>query len=201
MPKVLAQTGTSLADVYNVKGSIAGVEELISREVHLTHEMGATIFSERVGGAVVSFSTGAIAQNLASEGVTVVDLVPTRLLGLQVFTDVASRLTRAQVSLTPDPPAETEIPIWYWETGDPEKALDVMVAGSVANLIVLEPVMTPLLPNMLFGASQPRTVPNITLRVLTAGFGAGTVTTRCIVYFGFAISRAVNSHGLPVPSW
>jgi len=73
MPKVLGQVGVSLADAYDIEGSIAGVDELVTRDVSLTHDMAATIFSERVSTAIRRSATAALAQN------TLFDRGPTRL--------------------------------------------------------------------------------------------------------------------------
>ena len=45
MVKILSQAGISLADLYNVEGSIAGIEQLDTRELPIVHEMSGTIFS------------------------------------------------------------------------------------------------------------------------------------------------------------
>ena len=63
MPKILSQAGDSLADSYDVAGSIAGVDDLITQDVQLLHEMGGTIFSERLTSQVLTIASGSIAQN------------------------------------------------------------------------------------------------------------------------------------------
>ena len=63
MPKILAQAGISLADVYDVEGSIAGTDELLSEDVSLVHEMGGHMMSERCRSFVVTLATGDQIQN------------------------------------------------------------------------------------------------------------------------------------------
>jgi len=202
MSKVLARAGISLSSVYDVKGSIVGVEELLAKEVHLVHEMGGQIFSERMVSTIQRTSTGAIAQNitwgntLASAGAG-----PSRVLGIQVFADVASRLTMASVALR-DPIAEREIPVWVWDaTTDLDTDLRIDDDGTIANVQLLQSIHPGYLPSMLLGTDQRRRVNEIVFRGVTSGFGAGTVTVTAIIHSAFAELGGVGSFGLPIPGW
>ncbi len=206
MPKILAKSGDSLADVYDVKGSIAGVEELLSQDVNLVHEMGGVIFSERVGSNVLEIATGAIAQSTDFNINFNLGRGPRRLLGVQVFhssTIGTARIDHCQVSIT-TPPAgsNTDIPIWYWNAGvNATQEISVMKGGVLADLNLLVPSVPPLLPNLLMGDDQPNTAPLITMRGTTIAFGAGTIVISVHVYFAFTQLGGVSSRGLPMPGW
>jgi len=203
--KVLAQAGVSLADVYNVVGSVAGVDELVSREVHLTHEMGQTIFSERLSATAEVIATSGLAQNISfdirfSLGAT----IPRRLLALQVFADVTTRIATAQVSVNSGALAGTDVPIWSWQVGagsDFERLIRQEVATSTTNRFQLVSTEPPQIPNFLMGTLQPNSVPDLMLRGVTSGFGAGTVVLSAVFYLAFADVRGLSSEGLPMPSW
>jgi len=204
MPKILAQAGTSLADVYDVEGSIAGVEVLLSEDVNLVHEMGKTIFAERFTGSIVSTLSGSVAQNL-----TVTAQGPelpqnSRLLGLTVFTtEIITRLDDCCILLASE---GTELPIWVWEQADGEVNALFTIATTLGDNIVLlpNPAYPPMLPNLICGTDQPSggTGPTrLLLRGNTSGFGAGTTKAGFIAYFGFARSEGLSSRGLPLPGW
>jgi len=145
MPKVLAQVGVSLADVYQVLGSIAGVEQLISHDVNLVHEMGATIFSERLSAVVERATTGAIAQSttfdvdVATGGVGI-----SRVLGVLVFADVIGRADFCQVS-SRGTGSGREIPFYHWDqvSGTEEDIRLVDNGAAAANVINLVPAVAP----------------------------------------------------------
>jgi len=206
MAKVLAQTGTSLADIYDVQGSVAGVDQLISEEVSLTHEMGATIFSERLAGAFERLTTGALLQNITFNITGVVSTLPIyRVLGVYVQTDVAARLTRAQVSLR-DPTLGREIPMFIWDTAnDIESQIDIIENGAAASVDTALIQANPggAIPNLGIGVGQRlRVGGEIVLRGLTAGFGAGNVTVTALVHLAFtSVAELSNSRGVPIPGW
>ena len=204
MPKVQAQAGMSLADAYNVQGSVAGIDELISREVHLQHEMGGTIFSERLSGRIVRATTGATIQNTAFD--TELTGLPDgiyRVIGLTVLADVTGRLAFCQVSLRDTTNGnDNEIPIFVWDT-DNDVTSDVRIDdnGVLGNQVALVPAALPFVPVLCIGPDQPQQVGSqIFMRGLTTGFGAGDVTVVALAYLAFQ-SGGVSSIGLPVPSW
>ncbi len=204
MPKVLGKAGVTLADVYDVRGSIAGVEELLSREVSLTHEMGGTIFSERLRANVVQIDSAAIAQNLLWAVSVPRPVDHSRILGLIVLSGNTGRSLRVAVSMGEGSP-ELECPIWSWELaagGDFERSINVELASGVQNRFQLVPSNATALPNMILMGSQPSGNAQITMRGVTAGFGAGTVIHTLILYtLSAATQGGLSSRGLPVPGW
>jgi hypothetical protein len=209
MPKVLGKAGTSLADIYDVEGSVAGVENLSSDDVHLTHEMGSVIFSERfsTGIARLFFDVG---QNVTLGG-SLPDLpgAPFRLFGFQVVTDDSSRIDRLVCSysvLDAAGDATQEIPFWVWdeEAGTTIRLIDG--GAATANLTLLAPIAANSMGPAMVGGSDQSTVNGITLRGVTAGFGAGIVEITALAYIGFAeqgsgAAAGLSSRGLPIPSW
>jgi len=202
MPKILAQTGISLSDIYNIQGSIVGVEQLLAKEVQTVHEMGGTIFSERVGAQLFRSTTGDLAQsNTWDVEVTTIQPNVTRILGVQVFTDNGARVDRATVSVR-DPLLGREIPIFAFDASLSPKSVAVRVDenGTITNLVALNSLFPPL-PSMLFGTNQPNPVGEIAFRGLATGFGAGTVEVIMILYMATAEQQGISSFGLPVPGW
>jgi len=203
VPKVLAKAGDSLADVYDVVGSIAGIEELITREVTTFHEMGQTIFSERLSGAITVFQTGALAQNTTWDLSFPTVAPASRILGLAVVSDVAARTLHCNFSLSDRGANPQDIPVWAWDS-----ALDVQrlvrmqnLGGAAASLVQHQPVHQYQTPNLMVGRLQPQFVPTLFFRGLTSGFGAGTINLFGIAYLAFAELEGVASRGLPVPGW
>lgn len=207
MPKVLSQAGISLADAYEIQGSIAGVEQLRSEEVALVHEMGGTMFSERITGGMVRLTSGAIAQSTdfnISMATPIQGLM--RILGCFVQIDTAGRLTNAQLSngstIGGD---EHDCPFWAWATGageDFERGIIVQASGAaVAGRVMLVPSNRPNIPGMIIGDEQRIGVPQIRFRGQSAAFGAGTVTAIATLYVASAADPRLTSYGLPIPSW
>lgn len=201
--KILGQAGTSLSDVYDVEGSIVGVEELEAEGVKTVHEMGSTLFSERFSGRVILLESGDIAQTTDFSINTLVNEV-TRILGILVVVDTTARLLRASIEVI-SPPAldNTSCPIWVWDAvNDIEGTVSFLRAGAVQNVINLRSVDPhTTVPNILTGPDSPRQVSNVGLRGRTSTFGAGTVETTAVIYLGFPQQQGLSSHGLPVPSW
>ena len=208
MTKILSQAGNSLADIYDVEGSIAGIEQLETQELPIVHEMAATIFSERLAGEIVRLDTGALAQNVAWDVILTSPPVGIyRVLGMIVLVDVVARVLLAQTSLR-DPGTGREVPFFVWDTngaGDFESTVRIVDNGqSVANVTMLRGTTGPDLPTVGIAEGQPRRVgEEIVFRGQTRGFGAGTVTTTALVYLasGEVAQGALSSRGLPVPSW
>ena len=201
MGKILSKSGDSLADVYDVKGSIAGIEELLSKDVNLVHEMGATIFSERLSGRILSITTGAILQDTQFD-VAFSFSETSRLLGLQVVSTSPSRISRCQVSITSGPSFDnTDLPIFIWDSTLGSRAINVLIGGALQVLSILIPAQAQLIPNLMLGFDSPRPSSTITMRGLTTGFGAGNVTITALVYVAFPQLGGVSSRGLPIPGW
>ena len=134
MTKILGQAGTSLADVYDIEGSIAGVDQLLSEEVTLEHEMGGVIFSERLIGSIERLTTGALVQNTSWDLTLVTPPGIFRVLGVYVQADVGARSTRAQVSIR-DPTSARELPLFIWDSAnDLEQSIRIVEnGGAVGN--------------------------------------------------------------------
>jgi len=203
--KILSQTGVSLADVYDIEGSIVGVEDLRAEEVQTVHEMGSTIFSERFRGTISRAVTGDIAQS-QTFNVIVGGFPPVvnRINGIVVWTETIARLDRITVSIhDPLGSGGRDLPIFVWNSAvDSEIAFQVEDNGSVVPRLLLR-VLTPLfnMPTFLVGEDQPESVPNISIRGTTLAFGAGTIEATVVLSLAFSNIGGVSSYGLPIPSW
>lgn len=201
MVKILSKSGDSLADMYDVVGSIAGVEQLLSEEVSLVHEMGGTLFSERLSTTIRRGVTGDIAQSTVfAVGFSDLPTVPFRLIGVQVVTEVVARVAIAAV-MVQDDVALREFPVWVWDTTN-SRNVRFFQDGAEAEVVLLtsDPAYNSL-PVLMVGNRQPQSVPNIVLRGQTSAFGAGTVELTLIAYIAFAEVGGLGSRGLRVPSW
>lgn len=211
MTKILSQAGISLADAYNVQGSIAGIESLESREVALVHEMGATIFSERIATFIYRPITTGILQSAAwnTRYIFIPDVV-TRLVGITVCVPVAEagRIDRAQVSVETlsGTVVTAEIPVWMWNAA--QDVLSTMhwsdAGGAAASYEFMRPANGPQLPLLLVGTQAHFSGAMIQFRGVTNAFGAGTVDPILQLHVLFSSLQADSvgrTWGLPIPSW
>jgi len=204
MPKVLSQAGTSLADSYDILGSVAGIDQLHTKEVQVVHELGQTITMERMQARIFTMITAATIQDTAfAISLTPLTASPARIYGIVVTVDVTSRLTHVNVSAR-DPVNGTEMPLWVWD-GANEDVIRFSDGTALANQIVLRPTVgfyNPL-PLTMYGIDLPENhVNQYRLRGLTSGFGAGEVTVTAQMYAAFIDGPgALSSRGIPVPSW
>jgi len=203
MPKILSRSGDSLADVYDVAGSIAGIDNLQSADVNLVHEMGTTIFSERLTGIISSLPTAAIAQNLAFGAVFSFAGQPSRILAAHVFPNqIETRLDDVVINVQGPGTDLTEIPIWMWKQADGAQNVRFIFEGTTTDNLFLTPAVNQItIPSLLLGSNAPQAQSSIAIRGNTSGFGAGTVVITAIVYLAFAELGGVSSRGLPLPSW
>jgi len=216
LAKILSQAGISLADTYEVEGSIVGIDTLESRELPIVHEMGATIFSERLTTHIIRISSGVIAQNddfdIASAPFA--DCA-NRVLGVEFIADVAGRIDNvALMLLDPNTLNNPEYPIATWNSAA------ATTAGAASNEATIRfnnagagpAAMSYLRPNlernqMLIARMGVAVgMPTLILRGTAAAFGAGNVELVAFVYIArpnpLNITPASpSSHGLPVPSW
>lgn len=203
MPKILGQSGISLADMYDVEGSVAGVERLNSEEVFTTHDLASTIFAERYSERIVTVDTGDVAQSLTiAAAVSDFPAVAIRILAIQVLTETVSDLSRVAVMARfATGLVDQEIPIWVWD-GSSSIVVRIVDGGTQANhtFLIPDPTLT-MLPSMLTGADQPEQVTQLVLRGLHGAFGAGTNKTSLRVLVGFAGAGGLNSRGVPFPGW
>lgn len=201
--RVFAKSGYSLADVYDVKGTVVGIDELLTTEVQAVHEMGGTIFSERMSAQVFRAVSGDVLQSTAYECLmddTLLPPFPCRLHGVTVLTDTTTRLTNAAVMVR-DEVRGREMPIWVWDQTN--EVTVRMVDGTLQNLLALTPISAFYqLPTMLTGTSQMPGVAQLVCRGTTSAFGAGDVEVTLLAHISFAADiDGLNSRGLPVPSW
>lgn len=209
MAKILTQSGASLADIYNVQGSIAGIDELVSNDVSLVHEMGAEILSERIITNMVIIATASNLQNVTF-GITIpANNIPdtvNRLLAIVVLSTASARLSICSLAIR-NVITGRELPIWVWNsTDDPERAVEWSLDGAASATFVQAAAPTDMLPYLITRTGLDRRMPDFVFRGATLGFGAGNVTTRCVL--AIARGSAPNptpgepgGHGLPIPSW
>ena len=205
MTKILSQAGNSLADTYDVEGSIAGIDQLETHELPIVHEMGNTVFSERLSGNIRRVTSGSISQS-SNWDVVLSDLGSgiSRILGVFVFSDSLSRLSLATLSVRADDD-EREVPIFAWDSNEASftARIDDSGIGDVSGMGSNLNVAT--LPSILIGRGQSKQVGQIAFRGTTNAFGAGTVVTTALIYIAFSAVGGVpgntSSRGLPVPSW
>jgi len=206
--KILGEAGKSLADIYDVEGSVVDIEELDARVIQAVHELGEVINSERMGVAIIRMSTGDLLQTITFDVVTPVLDMPgiTRVLGVMVFAD-GDRVLTANVNLT-NGAAQNELALWWWDPAT-DLALTgrVMVLGSIASRVLLRPsVNYANLPTLATGPGQRAQMPAFSLRGITTTFGAGTVEITAHILIANADVKgtgigAPSNIGLPMPSW
>ncbi len=209
MPKILAQAGISLADVYDVQGSIAGTEELASRDVSLMHEMGGQIFSERLLFFTETIDALAVNQSTEFEvEFAALPDCPNRILNCSVVINNATRVDSVQLSITP-PAADagSDSPFFVWDTAvDIEQNILISLGGGAAgNRFCLSPLIQRT-PTLITRGDVTQVMPTINMRGITSAFGAGDVSISGIVHLCRAQPEspapgAPSSHGLPLPSW
>jgi len=209
MVKILSQSGDSLADIYDVEGSIAGIDTLESRELPIVHEMGATIFSERFSTLILREFVDDFGQstgfNRTVSGIPVAagsESPFMRILAVAVFIETTATMDLASVSI--DGGDGQEIPIWSWDNAvDAEASVRTVVSGGAAGTqIFLRPAVGALmLPAIIALPGQPQNTPSLFFRGISAAFGAGTTQITALVHVAFPRQTGVSARGLPIPSW
>ncbi len=201
--KILSRAGSSLADTYNVVGGVAGLDRLETRETTTIHEMGGTIFSERLSGAIRRATTGPVNQSTAFD-ITMTGLPAGifRVLGVTVISSSSARVDNVQLALR-DPDSGRELPFFVWDDANDVAATIRIVenGGAAGNQVAL---IAPNLqiPNLGIGERQRQRVgEEIVMRGQTNAFGAGTNTLIGLVYVGFTHRGGISSRGLPIPGW
>lgn len=204
--KILSQSGAGLADIYDVEGSVAGIEQLESKEVTLVHEMGAEIFSERLRTFMAVLDSTAILQSVAFN-ITLpqVTTAINRVLGITVMMDVAGRIDFCSLAIQ-DVITEEEMPIWSWDLAiDLERQVRWSNAGAaVLTFIQAVPITPAMLPYLLTETGEARRNPAFIFRGISSAFGAGNARARCLITqarAGPATTGPPSSRGLPCPSW
>lgn len=211
MSKVLAQAGISLADVYDVEGSIVGVQELEAHEVKAVHELGGQIHSERLQAFVILLTTGPILQTITFDVVAggIPDSI-NRVLSVFVFSDVSSRTNFVQVGISGQGVAG-EVPMFAWDSGaDTEQTTRLSIGGAAAANVIGKRLLgqgtTNFTPQLLMRTGANKLMPDLVMRGASNTFGAGNVTISALVLIarpdeGNPPPGAPSSFGLPIPSW
>jgi hypothetical protein len=209
MGKILAQTGISLPDVYDIEGSVAGVEFLATDDVSLTHEMGGQIFSERLSNIMVHLGSGELLQNVDfnMNDDTLPDC-PHRILGVACLVSAggSGRLGELAVSLR-DAGGLGEMPFFVWDStlGDETRIRYSLQGAAIADMFYLSGG-TMLTPTLALRTNDLRAMSELNVRGSTLAFGGGTVTITVVVSLARATRSSPtpgepSSHGLPLPSW
>lgn len=207
--QVLSQAGTSLADVYDVKGSVAGIERLDVAEIKGVHDLGPQIHSERLISFFLIASSGAVAQSTAWN-VTLGGFPDSinRLMAIYVLANNSARVDACTVSLNNASSGIDQV-LWEWDSADDLESRTRWNDGAaVGTFTGLRPIINVPggLPNLITRVDDERLMPTLVFRGLTLGFGAGDVTTRALIQIarpnsGAPPAGAPSSHGLPIPSW
>jgi len=189
--------------MYDVEGSVAGIDQLLTNELPIVHEMGATLFSERFRTRVRRLTAVDVLQSTTID-VEITNLPEgvTRILGVVVFADNPARLENCAV-MVHDPVDGRDFPIWVWEEaqGDAEVRIEDDGAKTVQQL--LTPQIGLQLPSFVLSDinAPPPPFSVIALRSDTTAFGAGDVTLTAFVHIGFTFVGGLSSYGARVPSW
>lgn len=201
MVKILSQAGSSLADVYDVQGSIAGIDTLDTRDLPIVHEMGATVFSERLSGEVVRLGVVGLLQNASFDVILISPPAGIyRVLGVVVVTTPTARILHCQCSVRSVGQAR-EVPFFVWDSTNDVEAGIRLDDGGVVNRIQLRPSSN-LTPTLGISDGQPRRVgEEIVMRGQASAFGAGTVLVTASIFLGLTDVTRLSSRGLPVPGW
>lgn len=207
MVKILSKAGQSLADMYQVAGSIVGVDELETRELGIMHELGATVFSERFTTTILKARSAPTAQNtnidMSFDGQSGTSMA--RVLGVAVFCNIAAQMATFQVSVHREPGVGTNVdqdyPVWIW--GGDSFPTRISLDGTLVQRDVLLGAPGQVhLPNFLEGSKQgTNPVLDLRMRGRTAGFGAGTETIWVLIYLAFTVSGGISDFGARIPSW
>jgi len=209
--KILSQAGTALADIYDVEGSVVGLENLDVGDIKGVHDLGPTIHSERLNVFGLIADSGATAQN-ASFNVELGAFPDSvnRVLSVAVAVDTAARLGNCSVHVHDTATGGGDMPIWIWDSVlDGIANLRIVRPGiAVATLVALVPVSLVAggLPTILARTGAASQMPSLFFRGATLGFGAGNVTARAFIQVarpdrGAPGAGEPSSHGLPIPSW
>jgi len=199
-PRILSQAGKSLADVYDVVGSVAGIDELHSREVHLSHDMASTIFSERMASRILQDSTPTTTQSddFDSE-ILLLPATPFRIHGITIFNGTLNTVARLAnlVIVMRDELNTNDTIVWMWDGTVEIQRLE----GAAKEVLMPEIGFAGCLPSIGMGGDQPATVGQMFARGDTLAFGAGDITLGIRTHISFSQLEGVSSVGLPIPSW
>jgi len=206
MPKILSQSGTSLADTYDVEGSIAGVDELNSREVSLVDEMGGRVFSERMLGFNIQIETAPLQSVTFDASAGGIPDSPNRILSLGVTVESTGVVEDIQISIRNTDTAK-EIPIFVWDVAqDVERTIRWVDDGDAAADVFYLVNALPSIPELMTRYGDRGLMGDFVMRGNTLAFGAGTEKIRGLIHLvranrGNPAPGEPSSHGLPLPGW
>lgn len=207
--KILSQAGQSLADVYDIEGSVVGLERLDVSEIQGVHDIGPQIHSERLNAFHRRITSSAELQNQSiNSSLSGIPDCVNRILSVSMIADAASRISFASIAIA-DPSSAVEHIIWAWDdVNDVEGPVrwDDGTGATVVSLLRATHGPSGANPNLLLRTGASWRMPILILRALTSAFGAGTVTLTA----GIQLARPdrsqptagePSSHGLPIPGW
>jgi len=206
--KILSQAGTSLADVYDVEGSVVGLENLDVSDIKGVHDLGPQIHSERL--LVFSLLADSTAINQSTAFDIELGAFPdsiNRVLSVFVLADVTGGFSFCSVAIR-DSGSLVDHIIWAWDSVDDLESQVRWAEPAVGTHIALRPtaLVAGGLPTIIARTGASRTMPSLFFRGQTLAFGAGTVRARAQIQVarpdrGAPAPGAPSSHGLPIPSW
>jgi len=203
--KVQSRVGRSLADLYDVEGSIVGIEDLLSGDVNVVHDMAWTAAAEQRTSAIRRAATSFAQSTDVTVEIAGLPLDNFVLQGLAVITDDESRLVNATV-VARNIARTQDYPLWVWdERNTPDDAPVRLEDNNVtANFDFLIPVPGAVSPPMaMHGRNQPDRGGILELRLLarSTAFGAGTVSVTLLAMISLVNPGGLNNsaYGLPVP--
>jgi len=207
MGKILSQSGIALADIYQIEGSIVGVEKLETNEVPVVHELGGTIVSERLRGIQLLLSTTPLQSADFSVSSGQVADCPNRIIAASVFIPAAMAGDVGTCNLSiEDGGTGRQTVFWSFDSAvDAESAIRWNDGTGVLDMIELRPGRITL-PSLMVRVDVGTNMPVVRLQGTTTAFGAGTVEIQALVHLVRANSGTpqqgqASSHGLPLPSW
>jgi len=205
--KVQGQAGISLADVYDVVGSIAGVEEIDVRSIKGVHDLGPQIHSERLNAFQLIADTGNVNQSTAwnVELGGFPDSI-NRLLSISVLTDTVARADFASIAIV-DPDSGIDHIIWAWDSANDVESSVRWASPTVGTNFLLVSTRQILgVPTLIARTGAAWRMPTLNFRGSSAAFGAGTVRLRALMQIirpdpGNPAPGHPSSFGLPIPGW
>jgi len=206
VPRILSKAGESLADVYDVEGSVIQVADLVTGELPIVHDMASTVMSERMHMTQLTATSGAVPQsaNFGAQIANWVD-VPTRIMSIAVIGDTASRLSHITITQRDDGGAEH--PLLVWDSAqDVERICRIDLLGvGVSNNIIYAPSI-PVSQVLMVRDGETSQMGTFIMNGTTTAFGAGSLEVLMCVLVArptrdTPAAGDAKSWGLPLPSW
>lgn len=208
MAEIGSDSGKSLAGTYETPRGVQ-LGDLLTREVHLTEEMGSRVHSERLQTFQIAIREAGILQSVDFNENTSTTPFPdcvNRVLDVVVFTDGAAGTVARVAVYVRDASTGREVPIYAW---DLTVGLEVTARWSDDGAAVADVIIMPNLlgsaPNILARMGVAGLLPELNMRGTTAAFGAGTPDIVALVTLARPEASVAtpgrSSHGLPIPGW